>query len=217
MDKPLPFHRRQTDDRGTLRVVNPDAASTRQPSMDQLPSHVVADSSEMVFPVSKSRVMNNSIRRKPLASEARDELSFNLHPAPPHAPNLRSAERTPSMKASSDVPVPLAAGRKMRKHAAASYSSAVSDPGMLGISLGVYDFRSSLPAELQPKGPPLRWDPEPAPQLPPIVPGVTPNLHEDVDLAKFMTTDKSNLQPFKEKMPLATTIVRGNLSRFVAK
>lgn len=159
LNKPLPVRRVQTDDRGTLRVANPDITST--------------------------------------------------------ADTERMQTRSASLR---DASASSMAGQKTQKHKHTSrLPSEVSSAGMLGVPLSVYGFRGTLPAELQPNEPPLRWDAEPAPQIPPVVSRDLLGLYGDGDLAKYMTADKSDLQEFREKMPVATTIVKGQLGEFVEK
>jgi hypothetical protein len=209
LDKPLPVRRRQTDDRGTLRIANPDAESTYSRSTSPQRGNVVDGKLAEPGLLAKSRSAHSSIRRKPLGTGNRSE---SISPHANHTRTLHSAHPTPRLHALPHMPAPPAPGGR-KTHAQTPPRSAVGagDGGLLDLSIGVYDFRGSLPAELQPKEQPLRWDSEPAPQIPPLASSATPNLYEDADVAKFVTADRSGLQPFQEKMPVATTIVKGRL------
>ena len=114
---------------------------------------------------------------------------------PPHthkARNPRPEELFLTTKAPSPLPTPpqptrplppsLVAGPpRASPHATeVKYTHEVGDPGILGVRLGVYDFRNMLPVELRPEGPPLRWDDEPAPRIPEIACGEGGSLMDAV-------------------------------------
>ncbi|KAF2447297.1 hypothetical protein P171DRAFT_442434 [Karstenula rhodostoma CBS 690.94] len=218
VDKPLPVRRRQTDDRGTLRVVNPDRTPTPDTEHEQprpasrRRGDVVGGDTAVRGPLSKSHSVGGSIRRKPLGRESRDEVvaANSGSVRPPALPHRR---RAPPQK-----PSPSSSGQTTQDRTRMSrLPSELGNPGMLGVPLSVYGFRGTLPTELQPEEPPLRWDAEPAPQIPPVVSRDSLGLYRDADLVKYMTTDKSDLQSFRGTMPVATTIVKGELQKFVEK
>ncbi|KAF9738098.1 hypothetical protein PMIN06_002878 [Paraphaeosphaeria minitans] len=219
LNKPLPVRRMQTDDRDKQRVVNAGRTSTPPQDPERLRTRLAAlrDGDVVaIAPFSKSSSVSSSIRRKPLPGMSREEAtSFATTASDPPLPHARSNPGDATQARILDPAVPR---RNAQEHTHASrVPSELSSTGMLGIPLSVYGFRGTLPAELQPKEPPLRWDNEPAPQMPPVGSDAVPSLYEDVELAKFMTANKSYLQPFTEKMPMATTIVKGKLNEVVEK
>ncbi|KAF2256843.1 hypothetical protein BU26DRAFT_558281 [Trematosphaeria pertusa] len=86
---------------------------------------------------------------------------------------------------------------------------------LLGFRSNVADFRQMLPPEMQPPDKPLPALPSPVPQLPSLEFDTDGSLHEDKDLSKYLTADKSGLEPFKRRMPTSTAIVKGDIKKIV--
>lgn len=102
----------------------------------------------------------------------------------------------------SDLPPSLVAGRNTNERTHRNQSKPeVGERGILGVPLSVYDFRGTLPEELQPKGPPLRWDSEPAPHVS-LMLQRDPTLLEDGELARFRPTGRVGAKAVQGKTPL---------------
>ncbi|OAG06976.1 uncharacterized protein CC84DRAFT_1215988 [Paraphaeosphaeria sporulosa] len=214
LNKPPPVRGMVTDARRTLRVVNADRTSTPTPDPESLRIRLAAlrDSDVVaVAPLSTPSSAGSSICRTPLAKTSREEVSSANSAAAGRPARSQPGSPPHAKTAASSIP-----GQNTGEHAHTSrLPSEVGSPGLLDVPLSVYGFRSTLPAELQPKEPPLRWDDEPAPQIPPIASDAARDLYEDAELMEFMTANKSYLEPFLEMMPVATTIVKGKLDEVV--
>lgn len=128
--------------------------------------------------------------------EQKGEVAFptnarELHPLFPNTDNRRQASHAhpPSEESSSTATLMQRSNRVNGHPQRRSYY--VGDPGLLGVPLSVYGFRGSLPKELQPNEPPLRWDLEPAPQLPPIKGLKVSPLFDDQELARLKASHQS--------------------------
>lgn len=105
----------------------------------------------------------------------------------------------------SDLPASLVAGINMDKHAYRKQNnSEAGDRGILGVPLNVGDFRNTLPEELQPKGPPLRWESGPYAQIPVVYQKGWP-VEENSDLVNFRPKGESEMKPSdRELLPSAS-------------
>lgn len=179
---------------GTLRVVNPDlrrmAGSTGSVSL------------------SRTSSVGNSIRRKPVPESRMGGGEMGVGSA---GVDLRAHTHPVPQLSSANQPQP-----RPQKHTRTSLQpGSPPPPNHLSMAISVYDFRSTIPECLRPASPPLRWDNEPAPQLPPVEAAAEPGLYADEELVSFMTANKAYLQAFVGSMPVATKIVKGKLKEVV--
>lgn len=219
-NKPLPFRRQMTDDRGVLRVMNPDPVSD---SVSQSDSVVELDASH-------GRVEQATAVRAPLLTTP-EKRQITREPFPPqpryhiqqdelflHVPEVATQRHELDVAQRVQVPLSLRPGKKTNPHQSpqgegededrpSHHSHIVSLPAIRPTSL----LRTTIPSIIRPSSPPLRWDFSPAPQIPPLsVDGTASRLRDDDEVAVFITAGVDRLREFaRGDMPVAGGIVRG--------